>query len=238
MKSKIIKNKKEVMNSTFLISIPTKTNISNMLLGQILNKLNPVLVGKIEFNNVPIAIVNNNNINFPSVDIYFKKIKKKKFLFFIGNHIPQDIFGFSDFIMKLFKEFMGKNMVVLNEINTKKDEGMYLRIKKPDKKDDLDNLIKNHRFKPIRKCVISGFTALMLRKNIPLTALFIKKDGKKSFAANLELLANLLNIPKNKSMEIKMNDLFDIHDKIEGLKIDEEKQEKVTEFNVKLNYIG
>ena len=197
------KSKKRLFNSTFIISVPTRSNITNLLLSQLLDIVNPSLVGKIEFNNVPFAIVNHDNIHFPSIEIYSKSIRKKKFLFFIGNHIPKDVGSFSDFVVKLFRELKGKELVILNEIDTKDDKAMYLSVnkvgKKGDKHDNLDNLINHHKFHHIERGMISGFTAMMLRHGLPLTVLFIKRNSKKIFLTNMKLLSSFLNIRMNKN---------------------------------------
>ena len=194
--------KKKLLNSTFIVSVPTRSNVTNLLLSQLLDMVNPTLIGKIEFNNIPFAIVNNDKIHFPSIEIYSKIIRKKKFLFFIGNHIPKDVGPFSDFVANLFKEIKGKNIVILNEIDTKDDKAMYLTVNKTGKGkklDDLKNLINYHKLHKIKDGMISGFTAMMLRYDLPLTVLFIKKGNKKIFLTNMKLLSSFMNVGLNKN---------------------------------------
>lgn len=206
-----------------IISFPSKHNLTNFILANIIEQVKPKLIAKVLFKEVPISIIVNKEIFAPSIDFYYKKIKNKKYLFVIGNYKPKNI----EFYRKLYKIInKGEEIVFLNEFTGIKEEMVYLRkeFKKP--RINLSNLDK---FKEVNNAVIKGIPSLIFesakknKKNI--TLLF--------FNINSEVIDEGLTIIE----EIIENDykanIGEIEEFIDKIKTRNNKKEKI-----KIKYVG
>ncbi len=224
----------KVKSPLFILSVPTKQNIPNIMLGTLLEYLNPSLIGKIEF-DLPIAIINRNYVEFPSIDIYHKKIGKQDVVFFIGNHMPKNVNEFAEIIHSLFKKMKAKEIIVLTEIASRDDLALYFRYGKKRRKDKIAEAIESENIKHIQQGIISGVGASLLKYNIPVTILFTRRNGKRSFMNNLKALTKLLNINFNKIQHMPL--LAEINRKRDVSKIP--KKELKKDLNrIKIGYIG
>lgn len=224
----------KVRSPLFILSVPTKQNIPNIMLGILVEYLNPSLIGKIEF-DLPIAIINQNYVEFPSIDIYYKKINKQDVVFFIGNHVPKNVNEFAEIVYSLFKKMNGKEIIVLTEIASKDDLALYFRYRKKRRKDKISKAIESENVKHIQQGIISGVGASLLKYNIPVTILFTRRNGRRSFMNNLKALTKLLNINFNEIQHMPL--LSEISRRKNVSKIP--KKELKKDLNrIKIGYIG
>jgi len=220
---KFIKSKEfgRIRNFDFiLVSFPTKHNLTNLLLATVIDEIKPKLIGRMLFKDLPITIIANKEFLAPSIDLYYKKIKNKKYLFVIGNYKPKNI----EFYKKMYGVLKkGKEIIFLNEFTRKKGDLFYLRKEHRKSKFDLESI--KRKFKEINNAVIRGVPSFIFEKakkdKLNITLLFFNTNSEyldDGFDAIDDLLGN-----SNINFE-----------KIEELIKIKEEEKKIN----KVNYIG
>lgn len=123
--------KKPKLKNTILIEgLPGIGNVGKVAADFIVDELKAVKLYELFSYTFPHSVfVNENNlVELPKIEIYYKKMKKRDFLFLIGDVQPIDevsCYEFSEEILRILEEFDGKEIITLGGI------GLQLVPKKP-----------------------------------------------------------------------------------------------------------
>ncbi|MEM2772534.1 MAG: hypothetical protein QXR88_01665 [Candidatus Pacearchaeota archaeon] len=207
---------KKIKNFDFIfVSFPTQTNLTNFILAMIIQRIKPKLLKRFLFKDLPFTMIVNKNLLSPSIDIYYKKIKNKKYLFVIGNYKPRET-NFYNKIYNILKK--GKEIIFLEESIRK--EGLFY-FRKEFRKTNFDINKIRERFIEINDGIIKGFPYFLFEKakkdKLNLTFLFFNANEDFIFYC-FDVINNLLG---NKKLNIKL-----------------EKSDKKNINKFKISYVG
>ncbi|MEM4318267.1 MAG: hypothetical protein QW244_00390 [Candidatus Pacearchaeota archaeon] len=215
------KNFKKYNFDITILSFPSNTNLTNMILANIMGKLKPKIIAKASFDELPVAIVSGGNIFSPSIDFYYKKINGNSYCFVIANYKPREIEAYKK-IYEIIKR--SNEIIILNEV--KGSEFFYIRNEHRKPKIKLDKI--KTKFKKIDNAIIKGIPAFVF-------------DAAKKDKSNITVLFFNTN-PESIEDGIKIfNDAINIDVKIDGLEkkqITQSKSQENKSKNNKFSYVG
>lgn len=118
-KGMLSKIKKPIM----LVSLPV-AHVANITLNALAEQLHAQPAGKLFVDKLPIVFVRKNKPEFPTIRLYYKKVKNENLLFVLGEHQPKEesIFTLCSYIVSLFKKLKGKRIIVLDGVKTPKEK--------------------------------------------------------------------------------------------------------------------
>lgn len=231
-----------IKNPVFLVSLPVAA-VSNVILSSIREHLNAQLIGRFVVDDLPLVFVNKNNVEFPSIKLFHKKIGKSDLVMVISEFQPKEdsVFKICKEILDLFLKMKGRKMIIIDGVKTKeaRKKGRILYI---------SNMIYN--IPGIEKVdtigPLIGGTAVLLglakKKGISTTAFLTEIDDKninsKDVKKNVLLLNEILDLNINISAFNKKIEGLEKSIRVIDVKRGDKAREAISEMEKQREYIG
>lgn len=243
MTFKIKKFSTPKLKSPILIEgLPGMGNVGKIVVDYLIENLNAKKFYEIYSNNFPSSVfVNENNmVELPKIEIYYKKIKNKSYLFLSGDIQPieeNSCYEFCETILDIFQKFKGQEIITVGGI------GLPEPPQKPKVYSTANNksIIKKYKNKNINNQLygvvgpIIGVSGLLLglsnERKIPAISFLAETFGHPSYLG----VKGAREILKNLNQNLKLNLDFENLDK-EIKEIEKEQDfEKFKKYKPKLN---
>ena len=208
----------ELKNPVLIEGLPGIGNVGKISVDFMIDSLNAKKFIEIHSNSFPNSVfINENNlINLPTINLYYKKLKNKDLIFLAGDIQPLDekaCYEFCNLIIEIFKKYKGKEIITLGGIGMPKipkDPKVYCTA-------NSNDIIKRYKTKELNHEIfgvvgpIIGVTGLLVglagKQKIPSIALLAQTFGHPNYLGIKGANEILKLINKKLSLGLKLGDL-------------------------------
>lgn len=247
----------ELKNPILIEGLPGIGNVGKIAVDFIIASLKAKRFIEIYSKTFPnsVFVSENNLINLPTINLYYKKIKHKDLIFLVGDVQPLDesaCYEFCNLILDIFKKYKGKEIITLGGI------GMSKIPKNPIVYCTANNyeIIKKYKTKELNDKIfgtvghITGVTGLLVglagKHNVPSIALLAETFGHPNYLGikGANEILKLLNKKFNLSLDLNEleDEIMEIEKEVKTKIIKNIPKIKVTEteevIKGKTSYIG